>query len=223
MLRQFCASVAVLALVLSGAARAVDISGDYLESRTCDVYTGPCFANAEVGLAGSRAIMAWSIEKGRHNGVDLSGLKVVVALQAANTLAFGGGMAIDPQPIKSVILVDEKASADQRAALASFAQQRGGKVTGTVVRVAAAPIDMTVDHITMAARLEAGREVTLATRKINDGDRCCTNEEVFYPPLAAVENSEPAYTLSGGFNGRGLGSRWDNAKSRSSFLATFAY
>ena len=132
-------------------------------------------------------------------------------------------MNIDPEPIKSVIIVDDKATADQRAALMSFAQERGGKVTGTVVRVAAAPIDMSVDHITMAARLEAGREVKLATRKINDGDRCCTNEEVFYPPLTKVDNSEPAYTVSGGFNGRGLGSRWDNSTSRSSFLATFAY
>ena len=28
------------------------ISGDYLEVRSCDVYTGPCFANSEMGLTG---------------------------------------------------------------------------------------------------------------------------------------------------------------------------
>ena len=31
-------------------ARDTTISGDYLEVRTGDVYTGPCFANAEVNL-----------------------------------------------------------------------------------------------------------------------------------------------------------------------------
>src|SRR5436309_668857 len=29
------------------------ISGDYLEVRSCDVYTGPCFANAEMNLCGN--------------------------------------------------------------------------------------------------------------------------------------------------------------------------
>ena len=28
------------------------ISGDYLEVRSCDVYTGPCFSNAEMNLSG---------------------------------------------------------------------------------------------------------------------------------------------------------------------------
>jgi len=28
------------------------ITGDYLEVRSGDIYTGPCFANAEMGLTG---------------------------------------------------------------------------------------------------------------------------------------------------------------------------
>ena len=34
------------------------LKGDYLETRTCDVYTGPCFANGQVGLCGNDAMMA---------------------------------------------------------------------------------------------------------------------------------------------------------------------
>src|SRR5258708_5845621 len=56
----------------AGNQRADEISGNYLETRTCDVYTGPCFANAQVGLTGQQAIMAWSVESGSHEGVDLS-------------------------------------------------------------------------------------------------------------------------------------------------------
>lgn len=204
-------------------ATAAEISGEYLETRTCDVYTGPCFANAQVGLTGQQAIMAWSIDEGLHGGVDLAGLNVVLAVRASDTLGFGGGVAIKPDPIKSVILVDERASAAQQAALADFAKLRAGRVGGEVVRVAAVPIDMSLDHIEMVGKLRAGDEVQLVTRKLARGDCVCSNEEIFYPPLAEVENSEPAYTVEGGFSGRGLGTHWTNSQTRSAFLATFAY
>ena len=37
------------------------ISGDYLEVRSCDVYTGPCFANAEMNLTGKEGMLLWSV------------------------------------------------------------------------------------------------------------------------------------------------------------------
>jgi len=223
MVRQFALFAALTAALFASTSQAADISGDYLESRTCDIYTGPCFANSEVGLTGNLAIMAWSIEKGQHNGVDLAGLKVVLALRANDTLGYGGGLNVHPDPIKSVSLLDEKATTEQRKALEAFARQRAGKVKGEVARVATAPIDMQLDHVDMVAKLKAGDEVKLATRKLGEHDHCCTNETVFYPPLAQVQNYEPAYTIDGGFNGRGLGVRWSNPLSRSAFLATFAY
>ncbi|HUG69079.1 MAG TPA: hypothetical protein VMM76_15120, partial [Pirellulaceae bacterium] len=58
--RSLAAVTVAILLVSSGIARA-EISGHYLETRTCQVYTGPCFANAEVGLAGKEAVMAWRI------------------------------------------------------------------------------------------------------------------------------------------------------------------
>ena len=36
---------------------AATISGTYLEVRSCDVYTGPCFSNAEMGSNGKEAIL----------------------------------------------------------------------------------------------------------------------------------------------------------------------
>ena len=58
-----CSNLLALALGLgcmawSGAAQAANvkgenkISGEYLEIRSCSVYTGPCFANAEMGVTG---------------------------------------------------------------------------------------------------------------------------------------------------------------------------
>ncbi|HXT59042.1 MAG TPA: DUF1326 domain-containing protein [Pirellulales bacterium] len=209
---------------LGAATRSVpQISGNYLETRTCDVYTGPCFANAQVGLTGQQAIMAWNIEEGSHEGVDLAGLNVVLVVRAADTLGYGGGVVVHPDPIKSVVIVDERATDEQRQALADFVRERAGKVAGEVVRVAARPIAMQFDHIDMVAKLKAGKEAFLETRKLKKGDCVCTNEEIFYPPLVRVENSAPAFTVDGGFAGRGLGQHWTNPGTRSAFLATFAY
>lgn len=202
---------------------APQISGNYLETRTCDVYTGPCFANAQVGLTGQQALLAWNIEEGRHHGVDLSGLNVVLAIRAADTLGYGGGVVVNPDPIKSVVLVDKRASEEQRKALVDFVREHAGRVTGEIVRVASLPIDMQFDHIDMVGSLKAGKEAHLETRKLKQGDCVCTNEVTFYPPLAKVDNSAPAFTVDGGFAGRGLGQQWNNRGTRSAFLATFAY
>ena len=40
------------------------VTGEYIESRTADVYTGPCFANSEVNLTGKEAVLAWHVDKG---------------------------------------------------------------------------------------------------------------------------------------------------------------
>ena len=197
------------------------LRGNYLESRTCDIYTGPCFANSQVGLGGHEAILAWNIESGSFGGVDLTGLNVVMAVVANDTLGFDGGLEVSPDVIKSVILVDERADTAQRQALVGLAKKRAPRVVGDLVRVATAPIKIDVDHAEGVAHLDAGKEARLTTRKIMKCDCVCTNEAVFYPPLAQVEKSSPAYTVDGGFQGRGLKEHWSNPGTRSAFVARF--
>lgn len=221
MIRSFallCASLVVLAVP----AVADDLKGDYLETRTCDVYTGPCFANGQVGLTGRDALMAWSIDRGTYEGVDLSGLKVVVVTTATDTLGFGGTLAINPQQIRSVVLIDQKANARQRQALAGFAAQHA-KHAGEIVKIVTAPIDMTVDHFELVSTLDAGDIAKLETRKLNKGDCVCSNEKTFYPPLNDVRNAVAAFTVDGQFNGKGLGTNWSNPGTRSAFVASFSY
>src|SRR5437016_12523687 len=45
--------------------QAAQIHGQYLETRSADVYVGECFRNSEVGLAGDQAIVAWHITEGK--------------------------------------------------------------------------------------------------------------------------------------------------------------
>src|SRR5689334_22552257 len=82
-------SLAILAIAAPAVA-ADSVTGTYLESRTCQVYTGPCFANAETALAGREAVMAWNIESGKRENVDLSGLSVVMVVRGNDTLGYLG-------------------------------------------------------------------------------------------------------------------------------------
>src|SRR5262245_29071144 len=67
-------------------AAAIAPTGSYVEIRSCDVYTGPCFSNGEMNLCGKEAIMSWSIREGAVDGVKLDGLNVIAVVQAKNTL-----------------------------------------------------------------------------------------------------------------------------------------
>src|SRR5579864_9177143 len=105
--------------MFSLASQAEKISGDYLESRSADVYVAQCFANSEVGLTGDQALLAWHVRNGSWNGEKLDGLTVIAAVKASATL---GDPYADPYPAKSVLLVDEQATPAQRAALVAFAE-----------------------------------------------------------------------------------------------------
>jgi len=218
-LRLVCASVALLA---SAVAAAGELKGDYLETRTCDVYTGPCFANGQGGITGRDAILAWSIDRGSYEGVDLKGLKVVVVVNASDTLGFGGTLVSHPDPIRSVIIVDQRANERQRDALVQFATVNAPHA-GEVVKVLSAPIEMSLDHFAIVGKLKAGKYAEITTRKLGKGDCVCSNEETFYPPLCQVRNAVPAFTSVGQFSGPGLGTHWSNHGSRSAFLASFSY
>src|SRR5438132_11981945 len=111
-------------LVLSLAMSAQQISGDYLETRSADIYTGQCFANGEVNLVGNEAILAWHVQSGNWDGVPLEGLTVAAAVRANGTL---GDPYEDPYPAKSVLLVDDQANPRQRAALRSEERRVGKK------------------------------------------------------------------------------------------------
>lgn len=222
MIRSLGLLCASLALVLPSLAAADDLKGDYLETRTCDVYTGPCFANGQAGLTGRDAIMAWSIDRGTYEGVEMAGLKVVVVTTATDTLGFGGTLIVNPQQIRSVIIVDQTATPRQREALVQFASQYA-RHAGEIVKTVAAPIDMSLDHFAMVGTLEAGTIAKIVTRKLGTGDCVCSNEMTFYPPLCDVRNAAAAFTVEGQFSGPGLGTHWSNPHTRSAFLASFSY
>jgi hypothetical protein len=220
-------------LVLFGSsAGAAGIRGDYIEARTADVYTGPCFSNAEVFIYGSQAVMAWKVTEGSFDGVDLSGLGVAAAVRGTTTFSED-----DPDQARAILIVDEKADSQQRDALVAMARSLGGRRLSNVVAVKSARISMKLEAHAMA---DAGPHAahgmpqapaasfwvpglaSIVTRPLDDRDHACGNEVVAYEPLSRGASVLPAYTLGHQFKGQGLDSTWDDPNCRSSFVGHFA-
>src|SRR5258708_22879278 len=194
-------------LLLGKLAAAQQIRGDYIETRSADVYTGQCFANGEVNLVGNEAIVAWHVESGSWDGVALDGLTVAAAVRAKATL---GDPYADPYPAESVLLVDEQATLQQRATLMNFAHQMGGELLNHVGQVIVAPMEMVVNHERHGvALLRAGQFATVQTRSLGEHDHTCGNEVTFYPPLTAVAHSIPPVAVTDPCPGPGLGEPCD--------------
>ena len=209
-----------LFLLLTSAAFAQKITGDYVETRTADVYTGQCFANGEVNLVGNEAILAWHVQSGAWDGVSLAGLTVAAAVRANGTL---GDPYENPYPAKAVLLIDDQASADQQRALVRFAQHMGGELLSDVAEVIPTQMELAISHEHHgAAMLRAGKFATIQTRSIGGQDHLCGNEVTFYPPLTETAHSMPAVALTDSYQGPGLGVSWDLHGKRSAFVGTFA-
>src|SRR5688572_8929131 len=89
--------VAGSTLMAAGLQNKTQLRGDYIEARTADVFTGPCFANAEVDAVGNLAVFGWKVNAGTWEGVKLDGLSVVGVVKAQNTL---GNIHSEAYPVK---------------------------------------------------------------------------------------------------------------------------
>jgi len=223
-MRRFFLIAGLLTVVfgLSMTGQAQHITGDYVETRSADVWTGPCVANGEVNLAGDQAILAWRVNKGEFNGVALDGLSVVGVVKAGATL---GDPYNNPYPAKAILIVDQRASAEQQKALVSLAQEMSGDLLKNVIRLEVAPITLQVSndggHFGKTM-LRAGNLAGIDTRSISSKDHLCGNEEVFYQPLSQMSHSMPAVAELDQWDGSGLGVRWMARGKRSAFVGTFA-
>ena len=218
-----CTSLVAASLSMAAGLPQTNLRGEYVEARTADVYTGPCFANGEVGLTGDLAVFGWKIQQGAWQGTNLDGLSVVAAVKASNTL---GDVNHPFYPVRSVLIIDSRANAEQRLALRSFAQKMGGDLFEDVRAVYYQPITLAVknDNIhTATATLTAGTLAQIRTRALAGGDDICHNEQVWYTPLTKTEHAMPAYTLASDFTGKGLGTTWSSPSKRSAFVASFHY
>src|SRR5437763_16884595 len=103
-------AVVGLASTVSMSAGGTTVSGQYVEARTAEIFTGGCIMGSEAETMGKQAVLAWKVDRGTVNGVSIDGLSVVAALAGDVNLGLheiGGRKA----SVKSVLYVDERANA----------------------------------------------------------------------------------------------------------------
>ncbi len=212
-------AVAVATILGAAPVSAAGITGKYIEARTCDVYVAPCVANAEMNLTGKHAVLGWKVDKGSLDGVKLDGLSIVAVVAASDTL----GMK-QTRPAEAVLIVDGKASSQQRAALIHLAKREAGDLVKHVISVKTAPIDLNLGHCKggSCASLKAGDLATVETRCLDgDHDKTCGNEGAFYPPLAKDAKARVAVAVEHSFQGKDFNETWQHADRRAAYVGSF--
>ncbi len=208
----------VLAVVLcAGVAGAMPgetaLKGDYIEARTCNVWTGACFANGEMALMGKNALVGWSVSKGTWEGVALDGLKVVAALDSEGTL----GTKYEGK-VTAALYVDEKATCGQSKALVALAKSLGK--LAHVVRVQRKDIAFSREGI--KATLKVGSEIGIKTDEICDCNSSGCTAMRFYDPVSGSVEVECAKAVTNNYQDGALGVRWNESGLQGAMLGTFA-
>lgn len=195
------------------------IEGTYFENCSCNMVC-PCSTSGLTAPADTErclVALAFHVDKGSVDGVDVSGLNVCVVADAPALMSEGGW--------KLGVLMDANASPEQAEALGGvFGGQLGGPMgalaplVGEMVGSAAVPFEYSND----------GR-----THKVVAGSAVSMTVEDFVSPLdatgAGIRVSGvgfPADTLAAGTasvaNVNTFGLTWDNA-GKNSFSAPFAW
>jgi hypothetical protein len=211
-------SYLLLLPALLSATPSATVHGQYVEARTCDVFAGSCFANADTGLTGKNAALAWKIESGTVAGTKIDGLGVVAVVSVSETLGLK-----QSAPGRAVVIVDERATRAQRDALVKFVKTQAGSLVGEVVSVQAAPVELSICTCDGGgcATLNAGK-VKLTTRCIDaDHDKACGNETTLYPPLIKGVKAKAALVVEHSFTGKELNETWKDGGRRGAFVGTF--
>src|ERR1700745_2765386 len=147
----WAAVIGMAGTVSIGAGGKSTVTGQYVEARTAEIFTGGCIMGSEAETLGKQAVLAWKVDQGTVNGVSIDGLAVVGAVAGDKNLGLheiGGDKAV----VKSAVYVDERANPAQRIALVALAHDLTRSI-GTIVAVTPAPIQFA----------DAGREIHVAT------------------------------------------------------------
>lgn len=197
------------------------IEGDYMETCNCD-FLCPCITSnltAEPTEGDCKAAIAMKINSGDKDGVSLDGLKFIVLLHSPGAMADGN--------IKVGLIVDERATEAQAAAIADIATGAAGgpmaalgPLVGEVAGVERRPISFETDGSRYAVK--AGDLVDQAIEAVDSalpGGGPIVIENVPHPV-----NSRLALARATKSRFNAFGVQWDDASgSRNGHFAPFAW
>lgn len=130
------------------------------------------------------AVLGWKVREGAYLGHDLSGLGLVAIVEPAT---------VDKARPKAVLVVDDRANTQQRAALVSLARGLAGNVLGDTIDVRYEHIELWVGEGCAAGYAQLSADGLLVrTRRMFDTDQPCAME----PPVVTQGHYRyPAFLL----------------------------
>jgi hypothetical protein len=124
---------------------------------------------------------------------------------------------------RAVLIVDSKATKAQKEALIKLAKKQGGDLVGEVLAVLSEKVDVDVCECKDGGcfKLSAGK-AKIETRCLNaHQDKVCGNESAYYGPLTKNVKVEPAMATENSYQGKDVGSKWNDSNRRGAYVGTF--
>jgi hypothetical protein len=188
--------------------------GKLIELNSCEVFAGGCMVSSEATLNGRYRVQAWDIAGGGWDGVDLSGLQVVV-LEAGNANLAAARSGAE----RAVIYLPEQASAAQQRAVLSWLKSENGQLAEASIQTRVAPVKLR--DFADGIEVEAGNFVRFRTVSIGDcAGRVC-GEDLWYEPSTASSLFTVAINAASYVKEPLLKLTWSEHGKRSIFVARF--
>jgi len=191
------------------------VRGEYVEVRTASVFAGACHYNGELTTAGRDALMAWNVKSGGWQGIDLTGVRAVAIVSAAENLAEKNAAR------QAEIIIGENASDAQSRAMLEGLKSRYAASLGKIISVRRGPLSF--EHISKAYSVTADNFASITIEAMPD-DLCCKMPQlVWYSPLVPLENRKVGYTTKALYAGGDVGEPWQRSGENSAFYGSFAF
>lgn len=195
-----------------------EIEGQYFENCSCDAICPCTWSNLSRAATSDdcRATLAFKVERGAINDVDVSGRTLVVAAQTPKMMVDGNW--------RVGLIVDEDASDEQMDALTKvFSGELGGPMAalapliGEVLGAERAPIDVQPGDDGWVVRIGSDTELQGTTARAPDADAVTLTAIVAHP-------AGPTLTVTPGATVRSslFGIEWSGSE-RSGFTAPFSW
>ncbi len=188
--------------------------GRYLEARTASVFAGACHYGSEATTQGREAVLAWRFEGGRHAGVDLAGVDLVLVLAGERNLAE------KPRERLNLVYVGERASAAQARAAIELLRARHPEL-GLFPAPRAIALELAFDGDAYA--LSAPGRFEVKGEALPDRACCKMPLSVWYEPFEALDRPLVGNNALFACSDPGLGRAWSRSDENTSFTGGFRF
>ncbi len=192
------------------------VSGNYFEACNCETAC-PCIFLSPPTTGECTAVVGWQIEDGNHEGTDLAGLNVALAVHSPGHMA--------EVPWQAALYLDERASEEQAGALgAIFSGAAGGHPArlaghiGEVLGVASAAIAFEADGDSRTLQVGDVADIKVTAVAGADGSRVTIEN---HPLVIALGNPAVA-ARSDRMHYADHGFEWD-LSGRNGLFSPFGY